>query len=380
MKIVKVEAIPVRQPGDILAINDSAQDGIIIKVYTDEGIVGYGEVDSAPWVVKAIIESPVSHRICQGLANSVVGQDPFNVDSIWEKMYQSSMFYGRRGAVVQAMSGIDIAIWDIIGKALGKPLHKVFGATYRNKVRAYASILMPYTTEEAHDEALKWKEAGYTALKMGWGGFEGSNKDIKRLTEAARRAIGDDMDLMLDIGFIPNSDFQIDAASRILMAQSIREYNPYWIEEPLSPDDYEGYRKLAESTDLRIACGENETTKYGFKQLIDYCKVSIVQPDITRCGGFTEARKIASYAQTNHITVVPHAWSSGIVIAASLQFIASIPNGSLLEFCEADTPIRKELLAEDFHMAGGYVSVPEKPGLGIEINDEAIEKYRVDTY
>ena len=122
MKITKVEAIPVRQPGEILLINDSAQDGIIIKVYTDEGIVGYGEVDSAPWVIKAIIESPVSHRICQGLANAVVGKDPFEVEKIWDDMYLCSLFYGQHGAAIQAMSGIDIAIWDIIGKATGQPI------------------------------------------------------------------------------------------------------------------------------------------------------------------------------------------------------------------------------------------------------------------
>ena len=380
MKITKVEAIPVRQPGEIKKINDSAQDGVIIKVYTDEGITGYGEVDSAPGVVKSIIDSPVSHRICQGLGQSIIGMDPFQTERIWETMYLNSMFYGRRGAVVHAMSGIDIALWDIVGKALGKPIYQLLGGEFRSKVRAYGSTLMPYTPEEAAEEALKWKEQGFTAVKMGWGGFELPFRDNVKLVEAARRAIGDDMDLMLDVGFIPSPDCPIDSSSRLLLAKELRQYNPYWIEEPVSPDDYDGYKKLAESIDTRIAGGENESTRYGFRQLIEYCKLDILQPDITRCGGLTEAKKIATMAQAHNITVVPHAWSSGIVIAASLQLIASIPNANLLEYCVWDTPIRKEMLVSDFTLKDGYVSVPQGPGLGIELDDAAIEKYRCDRF
>jgi len=378
MKITKVEAIPIRQKGEIKLINDSAQDGIIIKVYTDEGIVGYGEVDSSPLVVKAVIEAPVSHRICCGLAAVVVGEDPFDVEKIWEKMYLASTFYGRRGVVIHAMSGIDIAIWDIIGKALNKPLYKVLGGSFRDRVRAYASTLMPYTPQESYEETRKCCDAGYTAIKLGWGGFELGMRENIALIKAAREATGPDIDLMFDLGFIPSADNPIDAASRIQLAKAIEQYDPYWIEEPLYPDDLEGYRKLSEAVNIRIACGENESTIYGFKQLIDYAGVSILQPDITRCGGITQARKIATLAAANHLTVVPHAWSSGIVIAASLHIIASIPNSCLLEYLIWDNPIRKEMLVEDILVKDGYATLPEGPGLGIEINDQAIEKYRSD--
>ena len=380
MKISKVEAIPVRQKGDIKKINDSAQDGIIIKVYTDEGIVGYGEVDSAPWVVKAIIDSPVSHRICQGLGQAIIGEDPFETEKIWEKMFLCSMFYGRRGAVIHAMSGIDIALWDIKGKALNMPICKLIGGVYRDKVRAYGSTLMPYTPQEAAEEALKWKEQGFTAVKMGWGGFELPQSACVKLVEACRNAIGDDMDLMLDVGFIPSSDFPVTAASRLLLINEIRQFNPYWIEEAVYPDDYEGYKMFAERTDVRIAGGENETTRYGFKQLIEDCGIDILQPDITRCGGLTEAKRIGTMALAHNTTVIPHAWSSGIVIAASLHFIASQPNSDLLEYCVWDTPIRRELLKSDFVLKDGYVEVPMGPGLGIELDDAAIEKYRCDKF
>ena len=380
MKITKVEAIPVRQPGEILKINDSAQDGIIIRVTTDEGIVGYGEVDSAPWVVKAIIESPVSHRICQGLANVVVGQDPFEVNKIWDDMYLASYFYGQHGVAIQAMSGIDIAIWDIIGKATNQPIWKLLGGKYRDKVRTYASTLMPYTPEESAEEALKWKEENYTAIKMGWGGFELPMKENVKLVQAAREAVGDDIDLIFDVGFIPSAEVSIDAASRIQLVHEIEQFKPFAVEEALYPHDYEGYKKLVNSTHVRIVCGENETTQFGFKQLIDYCKVAFVQPDITRCGGFTAARKIAHHAEMNSINVVPHCWSSGIVEAASLHLIASIPNAELLEYCVWDTPIRHELVHDDIPSINGYAKVPDGPGLGIEVDDKAIEKYRCDKY
>ena len=335
-------------------------------------------MDSAPWVVKSIIDSPVSHRICQGLGQAIIGEDPFETEKIWEKMYLSSMFYGRRGVVIHAMSGIDIALWDIKGKALNMPICKLLGGVQRDKVRAYGSTLMPYTPQEAAEEALRWKEQGFSAVKMGWGGFELPQFECVKLVEATRNAIGDDMDMMLDIGFIPSGDFNVTAASRLLLINEIREFKPYWIEEAVYPDDYEGYKMLVESTDVRIAGGENETTRYGFKQLIEVCKLDILQPDITRCGGLTEAKRIGAMATAHNTTVIPHAWSSGIVIAASLHFIATQSNSNLLEYCVWDTPIRKEMLKQDFKLRDGYVDVPMGPGLGIEIDDEAIQKYRCD--
>ena len=188
------------------------------------------------------------------------------------------------------------------------------------------------------------------------------------------------MDLLFDLGYIPSDKVTIDVASRINLVKALEPYRPYAIEEALWPHDYLGYKRLAESTSTRIVCGENETTRFGFKQLIDYCKLGFVQPDITRCGGITEAARIASYAEVNAINVVPHCWSSGIVEAASLQIIASIPNAELLEYCEQDTPIRHDLVPDDIPAVDGYATVPTKPGLGIEVSDEAIEFYRCDNY
>ncbi len=379
MKITSVEAIPLRQPGKIALINDSAQDGIIIKVTTDDGIVGYGEVDSAPSVVKAIIDAPVSHRICQGLGQALIGEDPFEIDRLWEKMYFISTFYGRRGVVVNAISGINIALWDIVGKAVNKPIYKLLGGKGRARVRAYASVLMPDTAEACFDLTRQLCEAGYTAIKLGWGGFGQSIKQDITLVAAAREAAGNDIDLMFDIGFIPGDDYSIDASSRIQLIKELETYKPFWIEEPLFPDDLEGYAQLADRFDLRIACGENETTRYGFKELIEVGKVDIVQPDVTRCGGLSEARKIAELAQVHHRLVVPHCWSSGIVEAASMHLITAMPNSCLLEYCITETSIRNEI-SEEITVKDGFAYVPEKPGLGIEIDEAAIRKYSANYY
>lgn len=376
MKITSVEAIPVRQKGTVELINDSAQDGVIIKVHTDEGITGYGEVDSAPSVIKAIIDAPVSHRLCQGLGQALIGEDPFEIDRLWEKMYFVSTFYGRRGAVVHAMSGIDIALYDIVGKAVGKPIYKLLGGAAR-PIRAYASVLMPDTAEECFELTQSLCGQGYTAIKLGWGGFGQSMRRDIELVAAARDAAGPQMDLMFDIGFIPTEAYPIDAVSRVRLIRELEQYDPYWIEEPLFPDDLDGYAKLSETFDTRIAGGENETTRYGFRQLIEIGKVDIVQPDVTRCGGLSEARKIADLAQAHHLTCVPHCWSSGIVEAASLHLITAIPNGCLLEYAMADTPIRREI-SEEVEVRDGFAQPPEKPGLGIEVSDEAIEAYRID--
>ena len=378
MKITKVEAIPVKQPGETLLINDSSQDSLIIRISTDEGITGYGEVSSAPWVIKAIVESPVSCRVCQGLANLVVGRDPDDVHKIWEDLYIASMYYGGFGAAIHAMSGIDIAIWDILGKAAGKPIYKLLGGKFRDRVRAYASTLMPYTPDEAACEAKTWIDQGYTALKMGWGGFELGMRQSVRLVEAVRRAVGDEIDLLFDIGFIPSPDLPVEAPSVIQLIQAIKPYHPYLIEEPLYPHDYDGYKVLKQSVDTRIACGENSTTRFGFKILIDYCGLDIVQPDVTRCGGITETMRIAEYAGAKRINIIPHAWSSDICIAAALQVIASISNNNLMEFCVWDTPIRREMIRNRLEVVDGLIKIPDGPGLGIDVNDEAIEKYRAD--
>ncbi|MBA3415146.1 MAG: mandelate racemase/muconate lactonizing enzyme family protein, partial [Chloroflexia bacterium] len=200
MKITEIEAIVLRQPDVDTAKADGSQDALLIRVRTDEGITGVGEVDSLPPVVKAIVDAPASHAIASGLGALLIGEDPLEIDRLWERMYRGSIYYGRRGAAIHAISGIDIALWDIKGKALGQPISRLLGGPHRTHVRAYASTLMPDTPEETGRCVTGLVERGFTAIKLGWGPF-GRDPDLDiALLRAARTAAGDAVELMLDIG------------------------------------------------------------------------------------------------------------------------------------------------------------------------------------
>lgn len=371
MKITNVKAIILKLP-EISSEADGTQDDLIIEVETDEGITGYGEVDTAPYVGKAVIDAYMSHGTCYGLKEVVVGADPFDYEQIWNDMWAKTYYYGRSGPVMHVMSGIDMAIWDIMGKSVGKPVHKLLGGSYTDKVRAYASALMPENTEDIKKVVESYAAEGYTAIKFGWGplGYD-VNLDIK-LVKAARKAAGDKMDIMIDIG----KRYRLKES--IYVARALEQLNIYWLEEPLPAEDYIGYKRLTESTTLRIATGEEESGRRAFARLINETHIDVIQPDMSRCGGLTEAKKIATLAADNNILCVPHAFKTGILVAASIHLIAAIPNAPILEFSVTESPIRKGILATPFKMKDGYVDVPQKPGLGIEINEEVMKKYGVN--
>jgi L-rhamnonate dehydratase len=370
MKIINVKALVLRLP-EISSAADGTQDDLIIVVETDEGITGYGEVDTAPYVGKAIVDAYMSHGTCYGLREVVVGSDPFDYEQIWNDMWAKTYYYGRSGPVVHVMSGIDMAIWDIMGKATGKPVHKLLGGSYVDKVRPYASALMPDNKDEVKRMVEKYSSLGYTAIKFGWGplGYD-VNFDLQ-LIEMARKTAGDHMEIMIDIG----KRYKLKQA--IFVAKAIEKLNIYWLEEPLPAEDYIGYRRLTESTTTRIATGEEESGRLAFSRLINEAHIDVVQPDISRCGGLTEAKKIAVMVADNNITLVPHAFKTGILVAASIQLIAALPGVPFLEFSVTESAIRKELLVKPFIQKDGFVEVPESPGLGIDLNPEVIKKYGI---
>jgi L-rhamnonate dehydratase len=269
------------------------------------------------------------------------------------------------------MSGIDMAIWDIMGKATGKPVHKLLGGSYVDKVRPYASALMPDSIDEVKIMTEKYSSLGYTAIKYGWGPLGYDVKLDLKLIEMARKTAGDNMEIMIDIG----KRYKLKQA--MYVARALEQMNIYWLEEPLPAEDYEGYRQLTESTTLRIATGEEESGRLAFSRLIKESRVDVIQPDISRCGGLTEAKKIATLAADNNITLVPHAFKTGILVAASIQLIAALPDVPFLEFSVTESAIRKELLVKPFVQKDGYVDVPTAPGFGIELNPDVVKKYGV---
>ena len=338
MKITDVEAIVLRRHDPVRDISDGTQDTLVVRIHTDAGLVGIGEVDSAPEVVKAAIEAPKSHLTCAGLRQLLLGEDPRDVGRLWEKLYRGSLYFGRRGVGIHALSGIDIALWDLCGKALGQPVHRLLGGAHRDRVRAYASTLMPETPAEAGREAERWAARG--SPRSSWAGAASGGRSTPTSPSwrrpGARWATGST--LMFDIGLV------WDAATAIRQVRRMERFEPYWIEEPLHARRPRGYRRLADAVDTRIASGEQSVTRWEFEQLLDEGRVDVIQPDIAHAGGLTETRRIAELARLRGVPCVPHAFKTGILKAATLHLLAALPEAPFLEFCVWDSPLAQDLV------------------------------------
>jgi len=372
MKITDIEAIVVRQE-QIEMIGDGSQDTVVILVHTDKGITGIGEVDSSPYVVREIINMPASHMVCKGLKEILIGQDPFDIEVLWDKMYQESYYYGRRSAGIHAISGIEMALWDIVGKALNMPVYKLLGGAYRTEIPAYCSVLMPDNEDDIKRIIDTYMPMGFKGIKFGWGALGQSREKDISLISASRRALGKGPMLMIDIGMRWK-----DAKTAIQMCNLLEEYDLSWIEEPFSPDNISAYKRLASSVNMKISAGEEVGTLYEFAELLDNDCIDILQPDMSRCGGISIAKKAADIAKLKEIPVIPHAFKTGILMSASLQFIAAVKNSFVLEYCSQETVLSKNLIRHHFNIdRNGNVSIPDKPGLSIELNEEILEKYSV---
>lgn len=373
MRITDVQALILRQPDLDATVADGTQDALLIQVHTDEGLVGLGEVDSSPSVIKAIIDAPPSHSIATGLRALLIGEDPMQIRRLWDRMFRGSLYFGRRGAAIHAISGVDIALWDLLGKATGQPIHTLLGGAFRNRIRAYASTLMPETPQEAAAVVAEHRDAGFTAIKLGWGPLGRSAALDVALVAAAREAAGPDMELMIDVGKGWSS-----VRDGIDRARAIAEFRPAWIEEPFMPDDYEKYAQLAAAVPTPLAAGEEETTVADFERLIDAGGVEIVQPDVTRAGGITETMLVADAARRRGRRCVLHAWSTGIIKAATLHVLAAMPEAEYMEYCVQTTPLNESLVRQRFPVVDGFVAVPDAPGLGIDVDEERLNACRVD--
>ena len=382
MKIIDVKthvlSTPLAEPFAFSMGWVKQRSTMIVELITDEGITGWGESLchglQPPQIAAVIVNS--------ALKSIVLGQDPFDVDVLWEKMYNLTRPFGQKGAIPNAISAVDIALWDCIGRALGKPVHKLLGGAYRTAVRPYATGFYRIEgrgyPQAAVAEAREHIEKGFTAMKLKIG--FGVEEDIDYIL-AVREGVGPDVVLMLDA----NHAYNVSSARRILKA--IEKANIHWFEEPISPEDIDGYRELKGLTATYIAAGENEFTKYGFREWICRRAVDVLQPDLCSAGGFTECKKILALAQAWHMMLVPHVWGSGIGLAASLQFLATVPPSPLalkpiepmLEYDQSSHPFRQDLIFKAITMQDGVVRVPDKPGIGVEVNLEILKQYSIET-
>lgn len=383
MKITAVELYVLKSQG--LYNNPQAEDEPLgptymglVKVSTDAGISGYSDMETCASVAKACVDAPrwsqeEGMECFDGLATLLIGENPLELERLWYRMYRGSIYYGRRGVAIQAISAIDIALWDICGKAYGQPVSVLLGGRWRESVRVYASTLFRPTPEAMREAVREYTGAGFTAVKFGWGVFgKDPFRDVK-LVEAARQALGDRLDLLVDTGWF----VERTPKEAIRVVRSIESFRPFLVEELLHPEDYDGYRKVADSVETPIACGEQEATEWGFQQLIERGGIDILQPDLTRCGGFTTARKIVHMAERANRLVIPHSWSSDLLTAASLHLAAFQRRAEFVEFSTSQGPLSRSLVREPLQMKDGYLTVPDGPGLGVEVNDAVIEQYRI---
>ena len=330
---------------------------LFVKVETDEGIYGLGEASGWPRVVQTAIED---------LTPVVVGEDPVRIERIWQRMLLSIMGHGMTGVVGSgALTGIEIALWDILGKKLGVPVCDLLGGRCWDKIRVYGHA-------GTGEQALALVEQGYTAVKTGAfslkaGALRGPVRQVKEI----REAVGDEIDICVDLHGPP----WLTPADAIRIGRAMEPYDLLFFEDPVAPDNVDAIAKVAASVNLPIALGERHATLYGFRELIEREIVDVVQPDMGRAGGLSQGKKIAALAEAHHIMVAPHDGSNGpLAEAAALHLLASIPNGLILEHLVDDVPWRYEV-ATRMEIRDGYMEVPTKPGLGVELNEEEIMRH-----
>src|SRR6266540_71647 len=390
MKIADVRTIPLsyrcEKPYMSAAGVQAARNTLLVEIETDNGLVGIGEAGSAggPLASTQVV-------VEQELKPLLMGEDPLLIERLWQKMFQRSRQHGRRGIVMHAISGLDLALWDIAGKIAKLPVYRLLGA-YRDKVEAYASGGFYQEGKDVSalaDEAAGYIAQGYRAMKMKVGRNPSTQTNLREMlaqhdmcmvsldedlarVEAVRKALGREAKLMIDI------NCAWSPALAIQMGQALEPYHLYWIEEPVATDDIRGSAEVARALGTAIAGYETEIGLYGFRELIIRGAVDIVQPDIAWAGGFTECRRIAALAHAYNLMVAPHAFSSAITLVAAIHLLASIPNGLILEFDQNPNALRQELLREPITVdREGFVTLPDRPGLGVELDPATIEKYRV---
>jgi L-alanine-DL-glutamate epimerase-like enolase superfamily enzyme len=358
MKITAIQAValaiplaPMRPPS---AWSAATQKQIVVRVVTDEGLVGTGEAFAygAPTAVCAVID--------ESLAPLLIGQDPRRIEALVDLMHRGTMIYGRRGLAMFAISGVEIALWDLLGRSLDAPVWALLGGATRARLPAYASLMRYASPADVAAACRHFVAQGFRMLKL-------HQTDVESV-RAAREAVGPDVQLMLD------TNCPWDPPRAIAMARALAPYHLTWLEEPVwPPEDYEGLARVASAVDTPIALGENESTAFGFREIIERRAGQILQPSITKVGGISEFRKIAALAHAANLTVVPHSFYFGPGLAATLHVAATLGGTAPIEFPtgELETP----LLTRPIAARDGWVDVPTGPGLGVDINEEAIRRH-----
>lgn len=337
----------------------------LIAVHTDEGVVGLGSVFTSDSLVKAALEL---------LEPLYRGENALEPERVSGKLHEHTFWTGRGGSITHAISGIDIALWDILGQVTGQPVGRLLGGRYRDRVRPYASILMNDLDQLPRDlSAIKAR--GFRAFKIGWGLFGRVDaKTDEKLVRAAREAIGEDSLLMVDAG---GSDAYWKQGYKwaLQTAHMLKDYNVTWFEEALHPDAIDDFIQLRRLSPVPIAGGETLTRRQTFQKWLDQGAFDIVQPDVTKVGGISEERRIAWMAQENGVQFIPHGWNTAVGLAADLHLASAFPGTDLVEYLTG-SPFIDEITLGGWKLdADGMLEIPTKPGLGLELDPDAVAKY-----
>ncbi|MAE67376.1 MAG: mandelate racemase [Phycisphaeraceae bacterium] len=386
MKITSVTCHVLLDPGADPNATSSALDDLVVEIHTDDGLVGVGETDTNPWVARAFIDSVGTHTMGLGLEEMIVGADPLDTDALWERMYIGSAMSGRRGSGICAMGAIDMALWDIRGKAAGKPCWQLIGDAAHDRITPYASLQPEGDDAATYTRSLiewlgKARSIGFAAAKLEVTPFgpyahqklRGDDDTVVEIVTACREAIGPDFTLMVDVQYAWS-----DARRALKTLKRLEPLDLFFIETPLWIDDLDGYAYLHDHLDMRIAVGEWQTTRFEFADLMDRGGIDVAQPDVGRVGGLTEAMKVCEMAAERERLIVPHCWKTAIGIAASVHMAATTPHCPYVEFLPADlcdSALRRDLTVHDVPMIDGSIPLPDAPGLGVELDPDALARF-----
>jgi L-rhamnonate dehydratase len=375
MRITDVEVLELRVPGWTGNNFDGSYDNCVIRVHTDAGLIGIGEVDSVPSVIKAIVEAKRSHSHAMGLKAVLLGEAAADVERLWDKMYDWTSYYGRRGVVIHAISGIDIALWDLRGKMQGQPVSRLLGERKRDRILAYGTV---YPLGETEDEARRaidrGLDRGLKAIKIVADPFWREDLDnAERLIRAAREHVGPDIRLMIDA-----ATAWARAEEGVPLMPLFREHGFQWVEAPLPLDDLEGHARF-QGFGVPIGGGDlGLTTHHEYREMFAVGQIDIAQPDVTMVGGLTELKRLEALVGRLGKRIVTHGYKSNITIAANLAFLSQHWADEPAEYSTSESPLRWELTREQFDIGpDGRIAVPEAPGLGVSLDEATVAKYRI---
>ena len=376
MKIVDIKTYPLcamaKRPTYYSQDWIDRRMSLLVEILTDEGISGWGEgfcSGQHPKILQAMVEHAFRERL--------MGKNPFDNDVIYETLYNTTRAYGQGGVATIAISAIDVALWDIKGKALGLPIYQLLGGAYRKQVTPYASGPTRAPGEvypqKAVEQALSYVEKGFRGIKFKTG--FGVKEDVA-LIHAVREAVGPEIRLMVDA----NCAYDVAKAKRILL--DAQGDDLYWFEEPISPEHRSGYAELKNLTKTYLAAGECEYSKIHYKDWLEARALDVLQPDLCVMGGFTEGKKVLALAQAYMVQVVPHMWGTGVGLAAGLQFLANIPpmplalfpDEPMMEYDLSDHPFRDDLIGWAVRYEDGVIKIPDGPGLGVQVDRSVVER------